>query len=812
MITTAPDGRTFHLHNRFFSYVIHVMDGRFPAHTYWGAPLGPEAPIDAEALMQPAAAPYLAIQSRGSAPSDGEWQLAVGGYSLDTLPQEYPTWGTGEQRRGALEAVLSDGTEALRLEYRDHQVVDEPLFPEALPALRSDHRLGAGGTLRVQLADPRGDLAVELYYVVLEESGALFRWTRVTNSGAQGPVTVRRAVSASWDLPTDHYDMVSLGGAWARERHVLRTGLTAGSHAVGTRAGASSHQTSPFVAACHPETDEHHGQVWAAGLLYSGNFSAGCDVDQYGACRVSVGIDGYRGYLQPGEAFDTPVAALVYSTDGFTGMSAAFHHLLRDGLVGSRWRAEPRKTVINSWEAMYFDLSAERVVDLARAGRDIGAELLVLDDGWFSQRRDDTTSLGDWWVNRELFPDGLAPVAEQVRAEGLEFGLWMEPEMVSPESRLFRDRPEWFLQVPGRDPTPARNQLTLDLSNPAVVDHLFETIAGVLRVSTATYIKWDMNRTMSEAGSPALPAERQGEVMHRYMLGLYRLLERLTTEFPEVLFEGCAGGGGRFDMGLARYSPRFWTSDQTDAVERLDVQYGSTLVFPPEMIGAHVSSVPNHIVGRTTPAWTRVVTAAAFSYGYELNPPRETEEDREVFRRGSELYQLIRRITCTGRFVRLGSASGSGGAGAPAARSGIHAGRAALSGETGGERAWMVEAADGSEVVVFHVRPLARTNWDGGYLRLSGLDAGPTGARVPASGGPAPHGGGEPAASGEPVRGASGATMSAGVQSPATVVYRDVATGRRYSAAQLIHRGLPLGIPTGDYQAQVWHLVREDTQ
>jgi alpha-galactosidase len=787
MITTAPDGRTIHLANRFFSYAIHVMDGRFPAHLYWGAPLGSEAPIDADALMHPAAAPYLALQTRGETPSDGEWALAARGYSLDTLPQEYPTWGTGEQRRGALEAVLSDGTEQLRLEYQDHQVEEEPLFPGALPAVRSDHRLGAGRTLRVQLQDPRGDLTVDLHYVVFEECAAIFRWARVTNSGAQGPVTVRRVMSASWDLPSDHYDMVSLGGAWARERHVLRTPLSAGSHAVGTRSGASSHQTSPFVGVCVPETDELHGSVWAASLLYSGNFAAACDVDQYGTCRVSLGIDGYRGYLQPAEVFETPVAALVYSDAGFGGMSEAYHHLLRDGVVASRWRREPRKTVINSWEAMYFDLNAERVTELARRGKDIGAELLVLDDGWFSKRRDDTTSLGDWWVNRELFPDGLAPVAEKVRAEGLEFGLWMEPEMVSPESRLFQDHPEWFLQISGREPTLARNQLTLDLSNQVVVDHVYETIAGVLRESTATYVKWDMNRAMSEAGSPALPPERQGEVMHRYMLGLYRLLERLTTDFPEVLFEGCAGGGGRLDMGLARYSPRFWTSDQTDAVERLDVQYGSTLVFPPEMLGAHVSSVPNHIVGRTTPAWTRVVTAAAFSYGYELNPSNEAEEDLDVFRRGSELYHLIRRIAFTGRYVRLGSASGSGGAGAPVARSGMHAGRAALSGETGGERAWMVEAKDGSEVVVFHVRPLARANWDGGYLRLSGLGAG----------------------SGTGARSGAGAVGTTDARPSGPAIYRDVATGRRYSVAQLTQRGLWLGIPAGDHQAQLWHLVRE---
>jgi hypothetical protein len=418
-------------------------------------------------------------------------------------------------------------------------------------------------------------------------------------------------------------------------------------------------------------------------------------------------------------------------------------------------------------------------------------------------------------VNRDLFPEGLAPVAEAVRAEGLEFGIWIEPEMVSPASDLHRDHPDWFLQISGREPTLARRQLTLDLSNPAVVDHLFRTVSGILTESSATYVKWDMNRAMTDAGSPALPPERQGEVMHRSILGLYTLLERLTAAFPALLFEGCAGGGGRFDMGLARYSPRFWTSDQTDAVERLDVQYGTSLVFPPEMIGAHVSSVPNHQVGRTTPAWTRVLTAAAFSYGYELNPDRESPEDRSVFTAGSTLYRRVREAAITGRFVRLGNGSGSSGAVAPVAaggsKGGSSAGRVGLTGETGGTRAWMVESADGGELHVFWFRPLVRSNERPGYLRL------PVG--------------GEPR---------SGATAPASNE----VVYRDTATGRRYAAAQLRSRGLWLGDdrgsddgapgsarstgdagshpgatdgisqdaigPDGDYQARYWNLVRED--
>jgi alpha-galactosidase len=837
MITISADGPTFHLATRRYSYALGVLDGRFLAHLYWGAPLGGVAP-EAAALVHPASPEYLAVQTTG--------------YSLDTLPQEYPVAGTGEQRRGALEVTLADGTEALRLEYFEHEVTEGARVPAGLPALRSDHRLGPVQTLRVRLGDPRGDLTVDLHYVVAEESAALLRWTRVTNTSA-GAVTLREAASASWDLPPGRYDMVSLAGAWARERHVVRSPLSAGRRSVGSRSGASSHQTSPFFAVCDPEADETVGQVRAAGLLYSGNFAAACDIDQYEACRASIGIAAYRDHLEPGESFETPVAALVHSETGFGGMSAAFHHLLREGIMASPRRGEPRKTVINSWEAMYFDISAEKIVSLARSGREIGAELLVLDDGWFSRRRDDTTSLGDWWVNRELFPEGLGPVAEAVRSEGLEFGLWIEPEMVSPESELYREHPEWCLQVPGREPTLARRQLTLDLANPAVVDHLFGTISAILTESSATYVKWDMNRAMTEAGSSSLPPERQGEVMHRSILGLYALLERLTAAFPGVLFEGCAGGGGRFDMGLARYSPRFWTSDQTDAVERLDVQYGTSLVFPPEMIGAHVSSVPNHQVGRTTPAWTRVLTAAAFSYGYELNPAGESAEDRAVFAAGSALYRRVRDVAITGRFVRLGNGSGSSGAVAPVAAGGSmggsSGGRVGLTGETGGTRAWMVESADGGELYVFWFRPLVRSNELPGFLRLPVGGAPGTGGSDAASSDAAARSAvsstAGPGSTGGAGRGGYAADLPAGQAHniAAEPVYRDAATGRLYSAGQLRSRGLWLGAESGaiegggasggetaetgaavgmdepapavnprrgDYQARYWHLVRED--
>ncbi|MFP4302514.1 MAG: alpha-galactosidase [Spirochaetaceae bacterium] len=739
MITVDSD-LTIHLGNRHFSYAMQVVDRRFLAHLYWGAPL---TQLDPTTLIEPRRAPYLMTILR-------QQENGGGSFSLDLLPQEYPAWGTGELREGAFRVVYADGTEASRLEYREHEVYGEAREPELLGLLRTDHELGNVETVRLRLGDPRGDMEVELFYLVAEEAPLLLRWARVTNCGEEA-ITIGDPASASVDLPPGPYDLVRLGGAWGRERHVVRTPLGIGRQSVASSGGASGHRSSPFVAVCDPDATEESGALFAVALGYSGNYQVACEVDAYEVPRLSIGINRFRGRLEPGERFSTPTAMLVYSNGGFNQMSAAFHRFARDGVIRSRWRKEPRQVVINSWEAMYFQVDAERITSLAREGRKIGAELLVLDDGWFAARRDDTTSLGDWWPNEERFPEGLGPVAEAVRGEGLDFGIWMEPEMVSPESELFRSHPAWALQVPGRENTLARNQLILDLSNPEVRDHLFHAVSAVLEESRATYVKWDMNRNMSEPGSPVLPAARQGEVMHRYILGLYELLERLTQRFPEVLFEGCAGGGGRFDFGLLRYSPRFWTSDQSDAVERLEIQYGTTMLFPPEVIGSHVSTVPNHQVGRTTPAETRVLTSLPFSFGFELDPAKEPESDRESFRMGAERFKELRERFGTSAFLRLlGPLSGSFG-------------RRRLPGGGGGDAAWMLR--NERELFVFYFRPLERANYAPAFLRLSGAEPG--------------------------------------------VIYRDRESGLRYDGAQLRSRGLRVEPGSGDYQGRFWHLEIE---
>lgn len=769
---------TIHLTNRHYSYAMQVVDGRFLAHLYWGPPL---TLVDPATLLRPRTAQYSTAFERP--PGAGKRERiffhqaetagsleghddtaqptadagAIGApeadrppsLSLDLLPQEYPAWGGGEQREGAFRVVYGDGTEAARLEYREHEVSSGAEQPELMELLREDHSLGAVETLRISLGDPRGDLVVDLFYLVAEDAPALLRWARFTNSGSR-ELTLIDPSSTSVDLPPAQYDLVRLAGAWGRERHTVRTPLGFGRHAVTSGRGASGHQSNPFLALCDPAATEAWGRVFAVALGYSGSFQAVCDVDPNDVPRVSVGIHRYRGALAPGERFETPPAVLVSSAGGFRGMSRAFHRLVREGILPTRWRQEPRKVVINTWEAMYFQVNHESIVELARQGREIGAELLVLDDGWFSGRRDDTTSLGDWWPNRDRFPDGLGPVAAAVREEGLEFGIWLEPEMVSPESELYRAHPDWALQIPGRENTLSRSQLILDLSNSEVVDYIFGAVSSVLEDSGATYIKWDMNRNMSEAGSPAWPEERQGEVMHRYMLGLYGLFERLAEAFPDVLIEGCAGGGGRFDLGLARFSPRFWTSDQSDAVERLEIQYGTSLVFPPEVIGSHVSTVPNHQVGRVTPPRTRVETALPFSFGFELDPKREPEEDRREFLRGSRRFKKIRESLQEGEFIRLlGPLTGEKG-------------RARIAGDGGDETAWMIVSKGGDELHVFYYAPLERANYEPRRLRLTGIEPG--------------------------------------------AVYRDSESGELYDATQLMHSGLIVGSGFGDYRSRYWQL------
>ena len=598
----------------------------------------------------------------------------------------------------AYAAEASGGNRAGRLEYRSYRVADGLSGPDGLP-YASDLSEPCQ-TLEIDLTDPRTGVVVTLSYTPLPDMPVLLRWARITNGGT-ATIELNSLCSASVDLARADLDLLTLDGAWAREHHIHRRPLSPGMQRIESRGGASGHRHAPFLALLEHGASEETGMVWAASLLYSGNHLHLAEVDEYHRTRLQSGANpfAFSHVLKCGGSIDTPATALVFSSSGLTGMSDACHRFVREALLPRRWRHTDRPIILNTWEAHYFDVNSEKVVNLAKRGAEIGAELLVLDDGWFVGRTDDTRALGDWQPDPDKFPGGLAPVANAVIKAGLRFGIWVEPEMVSPDSDLYRAHPEWALQIPGYASSLARNQLVLDLSRSDVVEYLLQSMTNLLQSAPISYVKWDMNRPMSEAGSAGTDPELQGSVMHRYMLGLYRLLADLTSRFPDVLFEGCAGGGGRFDFGMLAFMPQIWTSDQTDAVERQPIQYGSSLLFPPETMGAHVSAVPNHLVGRVTPAVTRGLTALGFNFGYELDLSNEPAENLELFSELSALYKKHRSLFREGRFLRL----------LPDA-------------SDAGRIAWAIVSQDRGQAVVFFFQTLAEANSDGGYLRVRGLD------------------------------------------------------------------------------------------
>ena len=448
------------------------------------------------------------------------------------------------------------------------------------------------------MKDAHTGLEVYLDYAIYDDCPAVTRSARLVNGG-DAPLTVTRALSLCLDLPDADWDLITLSGSWARERSVCRRPLVQGFQGVSTQRGASSLQVSPFMALARKATTEAAGEALGAALIYSGNFIAQAEATCNGGTRLLMGINDrdFAWRLEPGAAFQTPEAALVFSDEGIGGMSRGFHRLWENHLLPTRWMGRARPVLLNSWEAAYFDFDEDKLVSIAKAAADAGVELFVMDDGWFGHRDDDTTSLGDWYVDRRKLPGGLKRLGERVRALGIQFGIWMEPEMVSPDSDLYRAHPDWCLHIPGREAITARHQLTLDLGREDVQEFVYDSVADTLRESGAAYLKWDMNRNFSNIGSAALPANRQKETAHRYILGLYAVTARLTADFPDVLFEGCASGGGRFDAGMLYYVPQFWCSDDTDALCRCEIQYGTTMVFPPSTMGCHVSAVPNHQTG-----------------------------------------------------------------------------------------------------------------------------------------------------------------------------------------------------------------------
>ena len=618
------------------------------------------------------------------------------GYSLDTLPQEYSGSGTGDFRVSSVRTRAQNGSRSTDLRYVRHDISRGRLPLQGLPHVREAEDTE---TLTVFLEDPATGLAVELNYHVYPRLDVIVRSARLVNTGGE-PLILEKAASLCIDFPYGDYDVIHFHGRHCMERQAERTRLPRGLTSFGSRRGMSSHHNNPFVILCDRRTTEDTGDCWGCMPVYSGNHLEELEVDQAGSTRLVSGIhpEGFAWLLAPGDAFDTPEAILSYSGEGLNGLSHRFHDVIRQQMIAPRWRKGRRPVLINSWEGCYFDFDAEKILRFARSAREMGIEMLVLDDGWFGKRNDDTSGLGDWVVNEKKLGCTMGELSAKIHEMGLQFGLWFEPEMVNEDSDLFRAHPDWALCDPDRKPMVARNQLVLDMSRQDVVDYVFDAMCAVLDSAKIEYVKWDFNRSIANCYSKALPPERQGEVGHRFLLGTCQLLERLLGRYPDLMIEGCSGGGGRFDAGMLYYCPQIWCSDDTDAIERLEIQRGTSYGYPVSTMGAHVSASPNHQTGRRTPLRTRGIVAQSGTFGYELNPEQLTDTEKEEIREQVKAYQRLAGLIMDGDYYRLNEL------------------------EDGKDySAWMFAARDGSEALVNLVFAHVRANGAFPHVRLRGL-------------------------------------------------------------------------------------------
>ena len=634
--------RTFHLFNDKISYIMAVLPNGQMGQLYFGKRIHQRE--DYSYLLEMMARPM------GSYVFENDRTL-----SLEHVKQEYGVYGSTDYRCPAVEILQENGSRISDFCYKSHTVSGGKPKLKGLPATYTESDSEAE-TLTLVLEDRVTGIELELLYTLFAGSGIIARSARFLNCGKK-PVHLLKAMSLCMDLPDHDYDWIQFSGAWARERYPKKRRLETGIQSVGSMRGHSSHEHNPFVILKRPTADEFQGEVIGFSLIYSGNFLAQAEVDTHDTTRVLLGInpEWFDWKLEPGEEFQTPEAVMVYTDRGMNDMSQTFHRLFQKRLARGYWRDRERPILINNWEATYFDFTEERIVEIAKKAKEQGIELFVLDDGWFGKRTSERAGLGDWKANPERLPEGITGLAQKIEALGMKFGLWFEPEMVNKDSDLYREHPDWILSVPERRQSQGRYQYVLDFSRKEVVDYIYDRMAEILGSGKVSYVKWDMNRSITECWSAALPADRQGEVFHRYILGVYDLYDRLNTAFPEVLFESCASGGGRFDPGLLYYAPQGWASDDTDAAERLKIQYDTSYCYPISSIGAHVSASPNHQIMRSTPLYTRANVACFGTFGYELDLNRLTAEEQEEVKRQTAFMKKYRSVLQFGSFYRLES-------------------------------------------------------------------------------------------------------------------------------------------------------------
>jgi len=640
MIVIDRENRLFTLHTRNTTYQMKADRHGVLLHTYYGPRLGGG---DLSYLVRYA--------DRGFSPNPNE-AGEDRTYSLDTLPQEYSTCGVGDFRLPSIEVEQPDGSLVTDLRLTDWAEERGKYALEGLPAFRG--REEEARTLHLYLEDPPTGLVVRLSYGVFEDCDLITRAVAVYNQG-EAPVRLRRCASLCLDFQGGDFDLLTFDGCHTRERGLSRAPLRPGVQSVESIRGMSSHHHNPFVVLCEHNADEDHGVCYGAALVYSGNFLAAAERTYLEHNRLTLGLNPHHfcWTLEPGERFTAPEAALVCSSSGLGEMSRQYHRAIREHLIRDPPEGQRRPVLINNWEATEARFDEEKLVSIARAAAPLGIELFVMDDGWFGKRDDDTSGLGDWFVNTRKLPGGLEALVSRIKELGMSFGIWIEPEMVSEDSGLYRAHPDWALRVPGRPQSRSRSQLVLDFSRKEVRDHVYGAIKAVLDSADISYVKWDMNRSLTDVWSAALPAGRQGEVFHRYVLGVYDILERMRRDFPHMLVEGCAGGGGRFDLGMLYYTPQIWCSDNTDAVDRLSIQYGTSFCYPVSAMGSHVSAVPNAQTGRAVPLETRGVVSMSGTFGYEMDLAAARSEEKEAMKGQvaffKEHYELIQR----GDYYRL---------------------------------------------------------------------------------------------------------------------------------------------------------------
>lgn len=635
--------KIFAVHTPNTTYMMGVARDKYLGHMYYGR------------RMEDTDCSYLLRTAVGPEADHSFLKDKIG--ATESFQFEYPTWGVGDYRDPALRVRDEGGFRVCELHYDSYEILEGKPALSGMPATFAGKEAGQGAqTLVITLKDSVLKLKVELRYSVFEDSDAVIRSVRAINEGTQ-KLYLEKILSASMDMDDENFELITMHGSWARERHIKTRRVTEGKFSVGSLRGQTSHEAQPFMALTTNGTSQTAGDVYAMNFVYSGNFIAETELDHWESVRMSLGIhpDGFEWVLEPGACFETPEAVLVYSAEGLGKMTRTFHSLYKNHLIRSKYLHSKRPILINNWEATYFDFDDDKLVAIAREAKKIGVEMLVMDDGWFGNRHNDECALGDWQVNEKKLQGGLKSLVDRVNAEGLQFGIWFEPEMISPDSALFRAHPDWAIQVPGREITRARMQYVLDLTRQEVVDYIYESVAKVLRSANIAYVKWDMNRPLADIGSVALDSEHMGEFYHRYVLAVYQMQERLTTEFPELLLENCSGGGARFDPGMLYYSPQIWTSDDMDPIERLYIQEGTALIYPLSAMGAHICVCPNHSVGRVTPMETRANVALAGTFGYELDITRLTEEEKQKAAGFNQMYHKYNDLVREGDYYRIAS-------------------------------------------------------------------------------------------------------------------------------------------------------------